>query len=242
MSEHSPSLRSSDRSTSSEPSIEAEPTSRPPALTSAVLLDFHNTLAVVRSMDSWVDEARAHLGRGPEPHTVPLERIRNVWADAKIGFPASDWDLDPAAHRHAFITTLSHDGAIRPDFAEALYAVMPDQWELNAGAADFISRASAAGMRMAVVSNIALDIRPALESWGIASALDAVILSFEVGFVKPDPRIFQLAADSLGTDPMECLMIGDSPDDDTGGAALGIQTLISRPDRMWRAFALAVPR
>lgn len=127
------------------------------------------------------------------------------------------------------------------DFAEALYETMPGQWVLNDGAADFLIRASGAGMRLAIVSNIALDVRPALERWGIASALDAVILSYEVGYVKPDPRIFQLAADSLGIDPTDCLMIGDSTQDDVGGAILGMQCLIARPDQTWRAFALASP-
>jgi FMN phosphatase YigB (HAD superfamily) len=36
-------------------------------------------------------------------------------------------------------------------------------------------------------------------------------------------------------------MIGDSVNDDTGGSALGMQTLIARPNEMWRAFALATP-
>ncbi|HEY8912094.1 HAD-IA family hydrolase, partial [Lacisediminihabitans sp.] len=156
-------------------------------------------------------------------------------------FPTLDWDLDPAAHRHAFVSTLSHDGAIGVDFAEALYETMPNQWVLNDGASDLIVRASRAGMRLAIVSNIALDIRPALERWGISSALDAVVLSYEVGYVKPDPRIFQLAADLLDTDPRDCLMIGDSAHDDVGGAVLGMQCLIARPEQMWRAFALASP-
>jgi HAD superfamily hydrolase (TIGR01549 family) len=118
---------------------------------------------------------------------------------------------------------------------------MPNQWVLNDGASDLIVRASRAGMRLAIVSNIALDIRPALERWGISSALDAVVLSYEVGYVKPDPRIFQLAADLLDTDPRDCLMIGDSAHDDVGGAVLGMQCLIARPEQMWRAFALASP-
>lgn len=208
---------------------------------SAVLLDFHNTLAVLRSMDTWVDEARALVASGPVSQPMPLERIRDVWSDAKSLFPTMEWDLDPAAHRHAFVSTLSHDGAISTEFAEALYEAMPNQWVLNDDSADFIVRASGAGIRLAIVSNIALDIRPALERWGVASALDAVILSYEVGYVKPDPRIFQLAADALATDPTDCLMIGDSAHHDAGGAALGMQCLIARPDQMWRAFALASP-
>jgi FMN phosphatase YigB (HAD superfamily) len=89
------------------------------------------------------------------------------------------------------------------------------------------------------VSNTSLDIRPALERWGVASAFGAVILSYEVGYVKPDSRIFQLAADALGVDPTACLMIGDTAHDDGGAAAIGMQCLISRQDQMPRAFDLA---
>lgn len=208
----------------------------------AVLLDFHNTTAIVRSLETWIDEATSLLARHPASRSAALESLGNVWNDARQLFPTLDWDLDPAAHRHAFISTLSHDGAIAIDFAEALYVTMPNQWELNRGVADFIVRASTAGMRLAIVSNIALDIRPALEGWGIASALGAVVLSYEVGYVKPDPRIFQLAADLLDTDPKDCLMIGDSAHDDVGGTVLGMQCVITRPEQMWRALELASPR
>lgn len=220
---------------------EARPSHQSGARPSAVLLDFHNTLAVVRSVDEWIDEASDLLAGGPAPGAIPRERIRNVWVEARRLFPALDWDLDPTAHRHAFVSTLSHDDAIPIDVAEALYAVMPNQWMLNAGASDFIARASAVGTRLGIVSNIALDIRPALERWGIATAFDAVILSYEVGYVKPDPRIFRLAADALGVDPTDCLMIGDSAHDDVGGAALGMPCLIVPPEGTWRAFALASP-
>ncbi|MBF4513000.1 HAD family hydrolase [Plantibacter sp. VKM Ac-2885] len=222
-------------------STEARPSHQSAPRPSAVLLDFHNTLAVVRSVDEWIDEASDLVAGGPAPGTIPRERIRNVWGDARRLFPTLDWDLDPTAHRHAFVSTLSHDDAIPIDVADALYAVMPNQWMLNAGASDFIARASAVGTRLGIVSNIALDIRPALGRWGIADAIDAVILSYEVGCVKPDPRIFRLAADALGVDPADCLMIGDSAHDDVGGAALGMPCLIVPPDGTWRAFALASP-
>lgn len=208
----------------------------------AVLLDFHNTMAVVRSMETWIDEAGSLLARRPASRSTAAERLGNVWGDARKLFPALDWDLDPAAHRHAFVSALSQNGAIALDFAGALYEIMPNQWKLNRGVSDFIGRASGAGVRLAIVSNIALDIRPALEGWGIASALDAVVLSYEVGYVKPDPRIFQLAADLLDTDPTDCLMIGDSAYDDVGGAVLGMQCIVTRPEQMWRAFELASPR
>ncbi|ROQ38371.1 HAD superfamily hydrolase (TIGR01509 family)/HAD superfamily hydrolase (TIGR01549 family) [Frondihabitans sp. PhB188] len=208
----------------------------------AVLLDFHNTTAVVGSMENWIAEAGSRVASRPASTSVAVGRIRTVWGDARELFPTLDWDLDAAAHRHAFVSTVTRGEAMPLDFAEALYETMPNQWVLNDGARDFIVRASGAGIRLAIVSNIALDIRPALAGWGIASALDAVVLSYEVGSVKPDPRIFQLAAGRLDSDPRECLMIGDSAHDDAGGAALGMPCLIARPDQMWRAFELVCPR
>jgi hypothetical protein len=44
------------------------------------------------------------------------------------------------------------------------------------------------------------------------------------------------------TDPKDCLMIGDSAHDDVGGAVLGMQCVITRPEQMWRALELASPR
>ncbi|KRC58366.1 hypothetical protein ASE14_17305 [Agromyces sp. Root81] len=210
-------------------------------LPSAVLLDFHNTLAIARSVEDWIGGARSMVSGGiGAPERLP-EMIRNVWGDARELFPALEWDLDPAAHRHAFVSTLGRGDGVSSEFAEALYETMPRQWVLNAGAAAFIVRASAAGILLGLVSNIALDVRPALEGWGIASAFGAVILSYEVGYAKPDPRIFQLAADSLGVDPTACLMIGDSAHDDGGASALGMQCMITRPEQMRHVFELVCP-
>jgi hypothetical protein len=189
-----------DRSRRGMPSDSAQPSDRSSVHPRAVLLDFHNTTAVVGSFETWIEEARSRMASPHESKPIPIERIRDVWTDAKKLFPTLEWDLDPAAHRHAFVSTLSHDGAVSLEFAGALYETMPNQWVLNDGA------------------------------------------SYEVGYVKPDPRIFQLAANALDTDPSDCLMIGDSAHDDVGGAALGMPCVISRPDQMWRAFALACPR
>jgi epoxide hydrolase-like predicted phosphatase len=38
---------------------------------------------------------------------------------------------------------------------------------------------------------------------------DAVLLSSEVGILKPDPAIFEIMAERLGVNPSECVMIDD---------------------------------
>lgn len=62
---------------------------------------------------------------------------------------------------------------------------------------------------------------------------DVVITSYEVGLMKPDPKIFQLALDGLGVAANEALMVGDSlPDDFKAARAAGLNSvLIDRWDR-----------
>ena len=69
-----------------------------------------------------------------------------------------------------------------------------------------------------------VDLRPILQRAGLA--VDAVVLSYEVGSVKPDRGIFEHALALLGATPDESLMVGDSWRDDAGAAALGIRTLL----------------
>jgi FMN phosphatase YigB (HAD superfamily) len=77
-----------------------------------------------------------------------------------------------------------------------------------------------------VLSNIGLDIRPLLDRVGVSALLDGVVLSFEVGLVKPDPAIYARALELLEVPGSHALMVGDSPRDDVGGVSLRIRTLI----------------
>jgi epoxide hydrolase-like predicted phosphatase len=63
--------------------------------------------------------------------------------------------------------------------------------------------------RTALLSNAFLDLRSALERWGIVDAFDQLVISSEVGMMKPDPRIFHLALDKLKVAPDEAAFIDD---------------------------------
>jgi len=53
-----------------------------------------------------------------------------------------------------------------------------------------------------------------------------VILSYEVGLVKPDPAIFRLVSDRLGLQPAEILFVGDTPSADVEGPqAIGMSAM-----------------
>ena len=53
----------------------------------------------------------------------------------------------------------------------------------------------------------------------VAPLMEAIVISSEVGFRKPDPRIFALALERLGCAPSDAWFVGDHPDHDIRGAA-----------------------
>jgi HAD superfamily hydrolase (TIGR01509 family) len=53
-----------------------------------------------------------------------------------------------------------------------------------------------------------------------------VVLSFEAGMVKPDPRIFESAAHGMGLRTDDCVMVGDSPTADGGAVHAGMSALL----------------
>jgi HAD superfamily hydrolase (TIGR01509 family) len=82
------------------------------------------------------------------------------------------------------------------------------------------------GLRIGVCSNLALPYGPPLLS-ALPDTPDAVILSYEVGLLKPDPAIFHLACDRLGFLPAEILFVGDTPSADIEGPrAIGMPAML----------------
>lgn len=59
-----------------------------------------------------------------------------------------------------------------------------------------------------------------------AHYFDVTVISSDVGLVKPDPAIFELAAERLGCKPNECIMIDDSAANCSGAMAAGMQAVV----------------
>lgn len=75
---------------------------------------------------------------------------------------------------------------------------------------------------------------PVLERLGIRGFFEAIVASVDVGFRKPDPRIFHLALDRLKLAPEEAIMVGDNPRTDIQAAhdlGMGTVRLMRGPNR-----------
>lgn len=91
---------------------------------------------------------------------------------------------------------------------------------------DVITTLATNGVKVAIVSDFHVDLRPHLDSLGLSAFISGFAISFEVGTMKPDPAMFRAALEMVDVEPERCLMVGDNPKPDTGAAALGIATLI----------------
>lgn len=74
------------------------------------------------------------------------------------------------------------------------------------------------GMRLGVVSNWDTRLRAISEGIGLDRLVDFVVISAEVGFRKPDPRIFEEALRRAGVPAGEAVHVGDLPEEDVEGA------------------------
>jgi HAD superfamily hydrolase (TIGR01509 family) len=202
----------------------------------AVLFDFSGTLFRLEEDDSWfagitVDE------KAVDGH-VQAELMRRLTAPTGRSVDMNDeqyrnWinrDLEPHLHREAYLHVLRESG-VADDHAETLYQLLidPDSWTPYPDTAAVLRGLHRQGIRIAVVSNIAFNLRPAFERLGVLGDVDEFVLSFEVGAVKPSPEIFQTALDRLGVAAQDTLMVGDSEEADGGVRALGCRFALVDP-------------
>lgn len=103
-----------------------------------------------------------------------------------------------------------------PAFIEALLFKPLD------GVAEGLRVLRGAGFALACVSDWDVGIGRQLERAGLASFLDVVVSSAEIGAKKPDPRVFRAALERLGIAPERALHIGDGEGDRAGALAAGL--------------------
>jgi HAD superfamily hydrolase (TIGR01509 family) len=113
-----------------------------------------------------------------------------------------------------------------PGRVEALVAedqrLLIDHARVFEDAVDFLRRLRAAGACSALVSNCGDHTRGLLVHFGFDSLVDEFVLSSEVGFLKPDARIFQYALDRLGVAPQATVFVDDKVSYCRGAQSLGM--------------------
>lgn len=95
------------------------------------------------------------------------------------------------------------------------------------GVVEFIEKCRSRGLKLAVASSAdPSKVKINLEEIGIpASTFGTVVTGLDIEHKKPAPDIFQKAAENLGVDPADCLVIEDAISGVAAGKAAGAKVL-----------------
>ncbi len=85
------------------------------------------------------------------------------------------------------------------------------------GARELLAGLRVQGLKLGLVTNGRSEGQRATLGGLNLGAFDTVIISEEVGFGKPDPRIYALALEQLRLPPEAVVFVGDSPENDVAG-------------------------
>jgi putative hydrolase of the HAD superfamily len=137
--------------------------------------------------------------------------------------------LDIISARRQFVGAAFEELGLPPEDAVAVadrYSrVRIDNMYLVPGALETLSRLHGRGMKLGMVTNgDSLTQRGKIQRFGLEKYFTCIMVEGEVGFGKPDERIFTRALQELKSKPGETVMIGDNLQWDIAGPqAVGIR-------------------
>jgi epoxide hydrolase-like predicted phosphatase len=111
---------------------------------------------------------------------------------------------------------------------------------LNEPLVEHIKRLRVAGYRLGLLSNFTDRARLLWsEAYPFIQYFDGVVISAEVGLMKPDPQIYYLAAESVGVAVTEALFVDDFIENIEAAAAIGMPTIhFTDPETARRELAI----
>ena len=123
---------------------------------------------------------------------------------------------------------VSGDRAAPEEHAERIWELLgPGSFLLFPDALRTLRRLRMAGVPVAIVSNWQCGLGHLCSALGLTDHVDHILCSDELGFSKPDRRIFDEACRRLRTLPARTLHVGDTLIDDLQGASeAGLQALL----------------
>ena len=191
---------------------------------SAVLLDLDDTIL---NDSGSVDESWRHACASHADRLAPLDAA--VVVDAIRKTSKWYWD-DPDRHREGRLQldaarrevvrlALRDLGVENPGLADCIGDAYSDRRDLAMAplpdAIETVRWLRESGRRLALLTNgAAAAQRRKIARFEIADLFDAILVEGELGFGKPDERVYQRALSALGVTPADAWMVGDNLDFD----------------------------
>jgi len=143
-----------------------------------------------------------------------IERVREwYWADperhrtGRLGLAAARREVAHLALKDVGLD----DAALAQRIGDTYHSLRDAGLQPFAEAIDTVAWLRDSGCRLALLTNGSADMqRNKINRFGLADLFDLILIEGELGFGKPDPRVYERALDSLGVGPTDSWMVGDN--------------------------------
>ncbi len=92
-----------------------------------------------------------------------------------------------------------------------------------------IGELKARGLLVGLMSNNTPELLPILRQAGLDTLFDAIVVSCDIGVMKPDPRAYRAILDALGVEAKAALFVDDFAENVRGAEAVGMGAVHFRP-------------
>jgi len=161
----------------------------------------------VLTTEGWLPFKDKHFGHDPEKFAAASEIINKTNSGL-----LSDQDFMQEIAKLAGVSTA--------EVYEAMRTNVPNE-PLFAEIKKLKSR-----YKIGFLSNIGADYLHDMFSKDQLGLFDTISLSYEIGFVKPDTRAYEAAAQQLDLEPDECVMIDDQARNVNGAREAGMHAIL----------------
>jgi len=184
----------------------------------ACVFDAYGTLFDVHSA---VGKHRDRLGNSADQVSAVwrTKQLEYTWLRSLMGQHADFWQVTQDALDFAFEMHAVNDPQLRKDLIEA-YLKLDCYPEVPGALAELKAR----GFEIAILSNgTPTMLEAAVKNSGLEELIPKIFSIEQVGIFKPDPRVYQIAVQSLNVKAEEIVFQSSNAWDAAGAAAFGLR-------------------
>lgn len=201
-----------------------------------VCFDFYNTLAYMDPpRDKLYADIASEYGVKVAPLAVAdaLPEADAFWREENLKSPIRDREQSDKYETYTRYSQLILRGAVPPASSEQALQILARVFSIGFKFLPYddslptLQALKKKKLKVGVISNIGQEIDNYCAEMGFESYLDFKVTSFEAGYDKPRPEIFQLALKKAAVPPEESVFIGDQYEQDIKGSrAVGMKPIL----------------
>ena len=195
----------------------------------AVIFDVGSTLLeITRNPNEVAAEAIAHLGViSHEQYALAIRDIAQEWRTAGGAPEVADLPATWISHNCLALSRIGFAGDIPAAARIIEETFLTSGWQVYPDAEVVLASLLDDGYKLGIVSNWPATLETTLRRADLHRYFPVIVGSGNVGYAKPHPQIFRIAAERIGINPVEALYVGDSVEHDVGGArAAGMDVIL----------------